>query len=142
MLSWDKCLCIFTFVKNTCSSLGICHCLSLRTELRGQKRRRKFNHWTFLEVRLRSEWSTATSGFGFHLILSKGKWREETLRDFYSKTRLLLFCEGHVKTSGTATRVQSKGLSEITGCVTASGREGRQDLATPGNFSCVNSELG
>lgn len=60
MLCWDKCLCIFTFVKNMCSGLRICHCFALRTELRGQKHRRKLNHWTLLEVTLRSGWITAT----------------------------------------------------------------------------------
>lgn len=51
-------------------------------------------------------------------------------------------CEGHVKTNGTATRVQSKELLEIIDCVAASEREGRQDMATPVNFFCVNRVLG
>lgn len=80
--------------------------------------------------------------FPLNIKQAKGSEGKKILSDFYNKTRLSLFCEGHVKTSGTATRVQSKGLSEITGCVAASGREGRQDLATPGNFSCVNCGLG
>lgn len=60
MLCSDKCLCIFTFVKSMCSDLGICHCFALRTELRGQKQRRKLNYWTSLEVTLRSGWIMAT----------------------------------------------------------------------------------
>ena len=51
-------------------------------------------------------------------------------------------CEGHVKTNGTATSVQSKDLLEIIDCAAASEREGRQDLATPVNFFCVNRVLG
>lgn len=80
--------------------------------------------------------------FPFNIKQAKRSEGKKTHNDLYSKTRLSLMCEGHVKTSGIATRVQSKGLSEIIGCVTASGREGSQDLGTPGNFFCVNCGLG
>lgn len=92
----------------------ICHCFALRTELRGQKTKKETQSLDFTssDTEIGVNYGNIWIWFPFNIKQAKGSEGKKTHNDLYSKTRLSLVCEGHVKTNGTATGCRVKGCQK------------------------------